>query len=596
MLIVIPESQPGFCGLADHAGVIAKAMQERGHGARICHRQEARSCAAGTALLLEYTPLAYSSIGLPWGLLLDVVRWRWRGCRVLTYFHELPFSNGRGWKRHLAVLAQRFHSVLLAAVSSAVLVNQASGLGWLGLLAGRHRLTFLPTCSNVGEAAQVPPPQARPLQVVVFGSPGKRRHAHALAAALGGYRQLFGQGVRVIDIGEHLALPEGLDHEVECLGPLPAAEVMRHLLESRYGFFYAEPEQFSKSGVFAAYCAAGVVPIIAIRTAHTSPYFLASSDLVVPPSSDTHLTVILSGCRRRKECFGVAACAHQLLKLCRPPEPPMPLPAGLPLLRCLPLPHKLGLLERLYGARLASRGHASVALANGYDWTLDLGEVTHRWLVYGDYEGPLQMGWLKRWLSRGGVFIDSGANIGQFTVSLASQPGLRTFAFEPVRSQRRWLEGCLTRYPAWDVAVIPLGLGDRDETAVIRLAGGRSTLRQDWYIGQRLEQEQIELTTLDQFVEREGIERIRLWKLDMEGFEPRALAGAQRLLAQRRIDALLIEAQTATIPTIAEYLALGGYGLYHLLGSAQLTPFIPSSWPGRFEGNLIALPPGSPLI
>ena len=38
------------------------------------------------------------------------------------------------------------------------------------------------------------------------------------------------------------------------------------------------------------------------------------------------------------------------------------------------------------------------------------------------------------------------------------------------------------------------------------------------------------MTTLDLFAEQHNIERIRLWKLDMEGYEPQALAGAQALL------------------------------------------------------------------
>ena len=81
----------------------------------------------------------------------------------------------------------------------------------------------------------------------------------------------------------------------------------------------------------------------------------------------------------------------------------------------------------------AALGKATVKCTNGHIWTLDLGEVTHRWLVYGDYEGPLQMNWLRNWLSQegGGVSVDSGANIGQYVVSLSHLPGVQTFAFVP---------------------------------------------------------------------------------------------------------------------------------------------------------------------
>ncbi len=318
MLIVIPESPPGFCGLADHARVITAAIAQGGPSVHICHWRQARSCAPGRPVLLEYTPLAFSPFGLPWRLLVDVVLWRWRGSRVVTYVHELPFPNGPGWKRQLAVLAQRCHCMLLAAVSSAVVVNQSSGLGWLSLLCGRRRVSFLPTCSNVGEAAQVPPPQGRPLQVVVFGSPGKRRHAHALVASLGGYRRIFGDSVRVIDIGDPLPLPEALAMEVECLGTLPAAAVFAKLVESRYGFFYAEPQQFSKSGVFAAYCAAGVVPVIACRNANPSRHYLTMEAWLAGEANSEYSDRVFHECRRWANSFSVSKCAEKIRALTSP--------------------------------------------------------------------------------------------------------------------------------------------------------------------------------------------------------------------------------------------------------------------------------------
>ncbi len=49
------------------------------------------------------------------------------------------------------------------------------------------------------------------------------------------------------------------------------------------------------------------------------------------------------------------------------------LPATLRLLRGLPLPRKLGLLEKFYGKELAALGIATVSCANGHVWILDLG-------------------------------------------------------------------------------------------------------------------------------------------------------------------------------------------------------------------------------
>ena len=74
------------------------------------------------------------------------------------------------------------------------------------------------------------------------------------------------------------------------------------------------------------------------------------------------------------------------------------LPARLQLLRSLPLPHKLGVLERLYG--------------------------------------------------------HSGANIGQMALYLAPLPGVELFAIEPLPSAADWLEECLAPFPDWlDIAL-----------------------------------------------------------------------------------------------------------------------------------------------
>lgn len=229
--------------------------------------------------------------------------------------------------------------------------------------------------------------------------------------------------------------------------------------------------------------------------------------------------------------------------------------------------------------------------ANGHIWTLDLREVTHRWLAYGDYEGPLQMNWLKNFLKNGGIFVDSGANIGQFAVSLSHLPSLQAYAFEPVNHERQWLEKCLMRYSDWPVHVMPFALGPKDQQVKIRLAGGKSTFRQDWYKNQELAEELICMTTLDEFAQKHEIENIRLWKLDMEGYEPQALAGAQRLLAEQRIDALLIEAQNSTIPAIKSNLAIGNYELFSIHPSGCLVSASDSLEGKSFAGNLLALPP-----
>ena len=112
-----------------------------------------------------------------------------------------------------------------------------------------------------------------------------------------GVQQLFGPKVQVIDIGEPLLLPSELVPEVTNLGTLSSAEIQEHLLASRFGFFYAEPNQFSKSGVFAAYSAHGVVPILSYKDADPHPFFLSPGEIVAKSSRFTDLQIVWQSCR-----------------------------------------------------------------------------------------------------------------------------------------------------------------------------------------------------------------------------------------------------------------------------------------------------------
>ena len=95
MLIIVPRSQTVFCGLQDHANVIKVELERIGLNVEICIWGFQSSLRPNTSILLEFTPLAYSRFGVSWPLLLQVLRWRLNGCRVITYFHELPFPNGK---------------------------------------------------------------------------------------------------------------------------------------------------------------------------------------------------------------------------------------------------------------------------------------------------------------------------------------------------------------------------------------------------------------------------------------------------------------------------------------------------------------------
>lgn len=89
------------------------------------------------------------------------------------------------------------------------------------------------------------------------------------------------------------------------------------------------------------------------------------------------------------------------------------LPWLLRFLRRLPIPRKLGVLERFFGNSIKGLGVCWAETAEGLLWKLNLADPCDRWMVFGDYEGAVQMRWIRRWLVCGGDVVDSGTNIGQ---------------------------------------------------------------------------------------------------------------------------------------------------------------------------------------
>ena len=192
-------------------------------------------------------------------------------------------------------------------------------------------------------------------------------------------------------------------------------------------------------------------------------------------------------------------------------------------------------------------------------WKLNLANDTHRWLVFGEYEEPGVRRLLERVLDSQSVIIDSGANIGQMVMMyLRSSSPVMIHAFEPTPMARSWLEECVAGNELGNVIVSPLALGAGAGTANLvehdfqHKEGAQNRLTAS---GDGLS---IEVITLDAYAEAHGIKHIRFWKLDTEGHELPALAGAASLLQHSAVDYLYVETAGAG-DAIAEQLAKFGY-------------------------------------
>lgn len=238
------------------------------------------------------------------------------------------------------------------------------------------------------------------------------------------------------------------------------------------------------------------------------------------------------------------------------------LPFPLVLVQPFDFPHKLGICERLFTSRLAHHGICWVQTGAGIPWKLDLSNRTHRWIVYGKYENPFFLKWTRKYLPPDGIIVDSGANIGQMLLYFAQWiPQGKVLAFEPGTEQANWLEECLAIHKGFNVEVIRCGLGASNIQSRLQNFGDAS-IHGAWAAVSETEGEPIQIRRLTDELATRSIEKVDLWKLDVQFYEIPALEGAKQLLEEQRIKAIWVELSGKIGLPIKDYLASFGYRLY----------------------------------
>jgi FkbM family methyltransferase len=245
-------------------------------------------------------------------------------------------------------------------------------------------------------------------------------------------------------------------------------------------------------------------------------------------------------------------------------------------------PHKLGICERLFGKAIAQQGICWVQTGAAIPWKLDLRNPTHRWIVYGKYEGAAFLNWAKKFLPSNGVVVDSGANIGQMALYLAQYVSQGTvLAFEPGKAAADWLEECLKTHPALPIELIRSGLGS--SAAHLRLQPfGSTEIHGAWSQISETEGEPVRITQLSDELASRSIAAVDLWKLDVEGYEIPALQGAKELLQAKQIKALYVEMTGNNGLRIREYLSTLNYRCHLFSSKGQL--HIPTQFPDHTNG------------
>lgn len=141
------------------------------------------------------------------------------------------------------------------------------------------------------------------------------------------------------------------------------------------------------------------------------------------------------------------------------------------------------------------------------------------------------------------IFFDVGANVGQTTRTLRRWfPQSTVHAFEPFSGPFSALTAATAHDPKVICQCFALGAAPAELDVAVRTSSELNTLvsqRRPWL--SEAGTERIRVTTIDQYLERQRIDRIDLLKIDVQGYELAVLDGARAAFASARIDCVVIE-------------------------------------------------------
>ncbi len=219
-------------------------------------------------VLLHYVGYGYAKRGCPVWLVKALENWKSKttNSRLITMFHEVYASGYPPWTSSFWLSSlQKKLAARLALLSDRCLTSKQLYAEILYQISRgqQQQIPAIPVFSNIAEPQQVPPLVKRQPQLVVFGRSSNRLEIYQnYSAVLSSICELL-KIQKILDIGPPIDLRLSSIKTVPIvkMGSQPAAKISEILLNSQIGFINYSPNSLAKSGVFAAYCAHGLLPV-----------------------------------------------------------------------------------------------------------------------------------------------------------------------------------------------------------------------------------------------------------------------------------------------------------------------------------------------
>lgn len=218
---------------------------------------------SGDSVVLQMSGYGFSRRGTALWVLREMERRRHEISKFGVFFHEL-YAFGPPWKSAFWTSpAQRYMVRRLAEISDFWMTNREGSAQWLRRYAGNKPHAVLPIFSNVGELRSLP--SARRGNLVVFGS-AKLRTVTYRATNRALFQWAKQQSLEIHDIGSPVMDQQVMEtitaNDVIQHGRLGAGDISDLMRDALFGVIAYPVNCIAKSGVFEAYCAHGLCPVI----------------------------------------------------------------------------------------------------------------------------------------------------------------------------------------------------------------------------------------------------------------------------------------------------------------------------------------------
>jgi len=171
--------------------------------------------------------------------------------------------------------------------------------------------------------------------------------------------------------------------------------------------------------------------------------------------------------------------------------------------------------------------------------------VERQLYLYGTYEaGTLSI--MEKCLRKGDIFIDVGANIGLMSIFASQIVGSngKIYSFEPEPETFAILKKNIEINKIENIYIYNFALGDKKSKAFIYTNpyAGRGSASLIKPVDQKDSKKyEVSIETLDDFISTHDIKKVRMLKIDVEGWELNVLKGADRLLKSSQAPIISIE-------------------------------------------------------